>query len=29
VLFQWAYSYFSNRRSARIITHQTQEVEED
>jgi len=29
VLFQWAYSYFSNRRSARIITHQPQEVEED
>jgi NADH dehydrogenase len=29
VLFQWAYSYFSNRRSARIITHQSQEVEED
>jgi NADH:quinone reductase (non-electrogenic) len=29
VLFQWAYSYFSNRRSARIITHQTQEAEED
>ncbi len=25
VLFQWAYSYFSNRRSARIITHQPQE----
>ena len=24
VLFQWAYSYFSNRRSARIITHQPQ-----
>jgi NADH dehydrogenase len=29
VLFQWAYSYFSNRRSARIITHQPREVEED
>ena len=29
VLFQWAYSYFSNRRSARIITHQPHEVEED
>jgi NADH dehydrogenase len=29
VLFQWAYSYFSNRRSARIITHQPQEVEDD
>jgi NADH dehydrogenase len=29
VFFQWAYSYFSNRRSARIITHQPQEVEED
>ena len=29
VLFQWAYSYFSNRRSARILTHQPQEVEED
>ncbi len=29
VLFQWAYSYFSNRRSARIIIHQPQEVEED
>jgi NADH:ubiquinone reductase (H+-translocating) len=29
VMFQWAYSYFSNRRSARIITHQPQEVEED
>jgi NADH dehydrogenase len=29
VLFQWAYSYFSNRRSARIITHQPQEAEED
>jgi NADH:ubiquinone reductase (H+-translocating) len=29
VLFQWAYSYFSNRRSARIITHQPQEMEED
>ena len=29
VLFQWAYSYFSNRRSARIITHQPQAVEED
>jgi NADH dehydrogenase len=29
VLFQWAYCYFSNRRSARIITHQPQEVEED
>ncbi len=28
VLFQWAYSYFSNRRSARIITHQPQESEE-
>ena len=29
VLFQWAYSYFSNRRSARIITHQPQAVEVD
>ncbi len=29
VFFQWAYSYFSNRRSARIITHQSQEAEED
>jgi NADH:ubiquinone reductase (H+-translocating) len=29
VLFQWAYSYFSNRRSARIITHQPHEIEED
>jgi NADH:ubiquinone reductase (H+-translocating) len=29
VLFQWAYSYFSNRRSARIITHQPQEAAED
>lgn len=29
VLFQWAYSYFSNRRGARIITHQPQAVEED
>ncbi len=28
VLFQWAYSYFSNRRSARIITHQPHEVED-
>jgi NADH dehydrogenase len=28
VLFQWAYSYFSNRRSARIITHLPQESAE-
>ena len=29
VLFQWAYSYFCNRRSARIITHQPQAVQGD
>jgi NADH dehydrogenase len=29
VLFQWAYSYFSYRRSARIITHLPQELAEE
>jgi NADH:ubiquinone reductase (H+-translocating) len=29
VLFQWAYSYFSNRRSARIITYLPQESAEE